>query len=208
MGTCTGKAKNCKIGQILNADASCSDYRVNGVEPIGIVAYISPDGCGQALALDRQAGKIWSNEYVDIPGLTNHMDTPPITDFNSCQNTKIILDYSYKEYGDSAPNYYPAAWAANNFYPSTAPETKGKWCLPAVGVLDSIRQNKDTIEKSLVRISKPNISDDSWWSSSERYQYDAWYWRGSTNTIYTGYDGSSYGNKNAYNHTVRPIIEF
>ncbi len=44
LGQCTGYAKNCKIGQILNIDGSCSDYRVSGVEPVGIVVYIGEDG--------------------------------------------------------------------------------------------------------------------------------------------------------------------
>ncbi len=201
LGQCTGYAKNCKIGQILNMDGSCSDYRVSGVEPVGIVVYIGGDGCGQALALEGFGTYQWSMEYVDIPDLFNY-SSAPTNDFSSCENTKTVIDYSYKQYGDSAYKYYPAFWQVYNYAPSSMPETKGKWCLPAGGVLDSIDQNRTAIDQSLTRINKPNIDGSGdWWSSSETNFNVAWYWFASSG-------GFANILKDYTSNYVRPVIEF
>lgn len=191
LGECTGYAKNCSIGQILNSDGTCSDYRVNGVEPIGVVAYIGTDNCGQALALDSLAigtnnvGVAWSTEKVDVPGLSN---SDGKTDFDSCKNTQTVLDYSYKAYGDSASTYYPAFWKAYDYTPSSAPSTKGKWCLPAGGVLGSINKNKDAINLGLTRIAAEPVVKTTiqyWWSSSEQSADYAWNFDFRANTFNT-----------------------
>lgn len=59
--------QNCKTGDILNSDGTCTSDKVNGKNPIGIVVYISQKGCGQALALKDLGSVVWSIEYVDIP---------------------------------------------------------------------------------------------------------------------------------------------
>ncbi len=202
LGQCTGHAKNCKIGQILNIDGSCSDYRVSGVEPVGVVVYIGGDGCGQALALEGLGEYKWSTEEIDIPDLFNY-SSEPTNDFDSCENTKTVIDYSYKQYGDSAYKYYPAFWNVYNYAPSTMPETKGKWCLPSGGVLDSIYQNKTAIDQSLTKINKENIGNSWWWSSSENSHNHVWDWTASSGAFYyylSAYKGTSY--------YVRPVIEF
>ncbi len=201
LGQCTGYAKNCKIGQILNIDGSCSDYRVSGVEPVGIVVYIGENGCGQALALEGLGNFYWSTESVKIPDLPNY-SSEPTNDFDSCENTKTVIDYSYKQYGDYASNYYPAFWEVYNYAPSTMPETKGKWCLPAGGVLNSINQNKTAIDQSLTRINKENIGNNSWWSSSEYGSTTGWAWRLSLSNSNFYADG-----KHTYS-SIRPIIKF
>ncbi len=202
LGQCTGYAKNCKIGQILNADGSCSDYRVSGVEPVGIVVYIGSDNCGQALALEGLGNFQWSTEYVDIPDLPNY-SSKPVNDFSSCENTKTVIDYSYKQYGDSAYKYYPAFWQVYNYAPSSVPETKGKWCLPAGGVLDNIYQNKTAINQSLTRINQENVSSGTWWSSSENDDNGAWYWYASGG----GFGNVSMNDKTRINY-IRPVLAF
>ncbi len=203
-GQCTGYAKNCKIGQILNNDGSCSDYRVSGVEPVGVVVYIGGDGCGQALALENLGSYQWATELVDIPDLFNY-SSEPVNDFSSCENTKIVIDYSSKQYGDGAYKYYPAFWQAYNYAPSIMPETKGKWCLPSGGVLNSIYQNMTAIDKGLARIDKEHIGISVWWSSSEHDYRDAWRWESSSGE-FNGYD---YSGKHGYSSNyVRPVIEF
>ncbi len=198
-----------KIAKILNMDGSCSDYRVSGVEPVGVVVYIGGDGCGQALALEGLGNLAWSTEYVDIPDLFNY-SSKPINDFSSCENTRTVIDYSYKQYGDSAYKYYPAFWQVYNYAPSTMPETKGKWCLPAGGVLNSIYQNKAAIDQSLTRINKENISGNvwssTWWSSSELDSYYAWYWYASSGE-FSDYDRPYIDNKTS-NFYVRPVLAF
>ncbi len=199
LGQCTGYAKNCKIGDILYTDGSCSADVVSGKTPIAVVVYIGGDGCGQALALEDLGSYQWSTEYVDIPDLFNY-SSEPTNDFDSCENTKTVIDYSYKQYGDSAYKYYPAFWQVYNYAPSSMPETKGKWCLPAGGVLNSIYQNKTAIDQSLTRINKENIGSGYWWSSSEYSSSTAWSWLASSGVF-------PYGIKD-YNYYVRPVIEF
>ncbi len=206
LGQCTGYAKNCKIGQILNADGSCSDYRVSGVEPVGVVVYIGGDGCGQALALQGLGEYKWSTENVDIPDLANY-SSAPTENFDSCENTKIVIDYSSKQYGDGASKYYPAFWKVYNYAPSTMPETKGKWCLPAGGVSNSINQNRAAIDLGLTRINKENIGNSRWWTSSESNSSFAWLSvmaavvGGDQTRLYTDYKVYDF-------YYVRPVIEF
>ncbi len=198
LGQCTGYAKNCQIGDILYTDGTCSADVVSGKTPIGVVVYIGGDGCGQALALEGLGEFAWSTELVDIPDLFNY-SSEPTNDFDSCENTKTVIDYSYKQYGDSAYKYYPAFWEVYNYAPSSMPETKGKWCLPAGGVLDSINQNRTAIDQSLTRINKENINSTNgyWWSSSELSNFYAW--RASSGELYSIKRNDFY---------VRPVLAF
>ncbi len=175
LGQCTGYAKNCKIGQILNIDGSCSDYRVSGVEPVGIVVYIGGDGCGQALALEELEEVSWSTEIIDVPNLPNYeTKEDALKDFDSCKNTENIINYSKEKYGESAWKYYTAAWKAHNYAPSSI--TKGKWCLPAAGVLENAYKNIELINQSLIRLAEKDIGKDGWWwSSSERNEDYTWF---------------------------------
>ena len=45
LGQCTGYAKNCSIGQLLNSDGTCTTDKVSGKTPVGIVIAIK-DNCG------------------------------------------------------------------------------------------------------------------------------------------------------------------
>ncbi len=202
LGKCTGKAKNCKIADILYTDGTCSADVVSSKTPIAVVIYIGSDNCGQALALEGLGNYEWSMENVDIPGLFNYTDSP-VNDFSSCENTKTVIDYSYKQHGDRASEYYPAFWQVYNYAPSSIPETKGKWCLPSGGVLDSIYQNKSAIDQSLTRINKENIGRADWWSSSETLYNSARNWDASSGF----FNHTTYSYKNR-NHYVRPVIEF
>ena len=130
LGECTGYAKNCKIGDILNSDGTCTRNKESGKTPIGVVVYVSSDRkCGQAAALEdtKPSTGGWAEEYVDIPGIKNYLtESEAFTDFKSCENTAAIL-------AQGNENLYPAAWLCHNYAPAKAPETKGKWCLPAAG---------------------------------------------------------------------------
>ncbi len=204
LGQCTGYAKNCKIADILYTDGTCSADVVSGKTPIAVVVYIGGDGCGQALALEGLGDAYWSTDSVDVPDLPNYI-SEPINDFSSCENTKIVLDYSYKQYGDDDYRKYPAFKKVYNYAPSTMPETKGKWCLPAGGVLNSIYQNQTAIDRNLTRINKENIGSVSsyWWSSSEYSRVYAWRWRTSLGEFS---DYSKY--VSGTNFYVRPVLAF
>ncbi len=200
LGQCTGYAKNCNIADILYSDGTCSADVVSGKTPIGIVVYIGSDNCGQALALEDLGRLYWSHTSNNIPGLQNY-NSAPVNDFDSCGNTKIVIDYSSKQYGNRASDLYPAFWSVYNYAPSTMPETKGKWCLPSGGVLNSIFSNRATINSSLSRIKKTLLGSDIWWSSSAYSSKDAW-----TVSMSSGNIGAltTYVN----NVDVRPVIEF
>ena len=144
LGECTGYAKNCKIGDILNSDGTCTTNKVSGKTPIGVVVYIGDDNCGQAMAMQDLENMRWSNEEIDIPNLTNYdSNSNAAKDFNSCSNTQKII-----KAGDA--NQYPAAWAAVNYAPNEAPATKGKWCLPAAGVALAMNEHYDKVNSGLI----------------------------------------------------------
>ena len=56
LGQCTGYAKNCKIGDILNNDGTCTTNKESGKTPIGVVVYIGNDKCGEAIGLKIPQG--------------------------------------------------------------------------------------------------------------------------------------------------------
>ncbi len=204
LGQCTGYAKNCNIADILYSDGTCSTDVVSGKTPIGVVVYIGSDNCGQALALEGLGNFSWPAEYVDIPNLPNY-ENEPLNDFSSCENTKTVIDYSYNQYGERASEYYPGFWKVYNYAPSTIPETKGKWCLPAGGVLNSIYRNKAAINQSLTKINKENINNDLHpllLSSSESDNGLIWTWE-----ITSGNFSCSYNT--TYEYIIsRPVITF
>ena len=130
LGQCTGYAKNCKIGDILNNDGTCTTNKESGKTPIGIVVYISggSDKCGYAMTASPIASSIrWSTEYVNTGAFQSSSWSSAIKDFDVSGNmTKIIQS------GNAST--YPAAYAAMNYAPSAAPTSKGKWMLPTAGI--------------------------------------------------------------------------
>ncbi len=201
LGQCTGYAKNCSIGQILNSDGTCTNDKVSAKTPIAVVVYIGSDNCGQALALESLGMFVWSTEIVDIPDLPTYDDfSTAKDDFDSCGNTQKII-----KQGDAF--MYPAAWAAANYAPTEIPTTKGKWCLPAAGIARSMRKNNYlAINSGLSKAGGevlPSLSDaDYWnWSSSEGHSSFSWAWNYGFDDLY-GYTKSS---DDLY---VRPVIAF
>ena len=172
LGSCSGAAKNCKIGQILNSDASCSDNKVSGKTPIGVVVYISggSDKCGYAMTASPIASGIkWSTEYVNTGAFQSSSWQNAIKDFDVSGNmTKIIQS------GNAST--YPAAYAALNYAPSAAPTSKGKWTLPTAGILNSLYTNLNAINNAISKVGGTQLTGDNEhiWSSSETSYYDAW----------------------------------
>ena len=199
LGSCSGAAKNCKIGQILNSDASCSDNKVSGKTPIGVVVAIK-DNCGYAMTASPIASSIkWSTENIDTGAFQSSGWSSAIDDFDVSGNmTKIIQS------GNS--NTYPAAYAALNYAPSAAPTSKGKWMLPTAGILSSLYTKLNAVNNTISKVGGTQLKGDNEhiWSSSESSNGDAWVFctRGSV--------GLNYGNKTNSNSTyvVRPVIEF
>ncbi len=155
LGYCSGYAKFCRLGQLLNSDGTCTDKEEPNKKPIGTVAYISVEGCGQAIAPVTSAA--WSTVDNETGAFSTISAEEAWNDFDSCGNTQKII-----QNGDKSK--YPAAWAAVDYAPENAPETKGLWCLPAAGVFHHMYENR-------------NVFTDDWysrWSSTESSAWNAW----------------------------------
>ena len=191
LGVCTGKAQSCSVGQILNNDGSCSNSVVSGKTPIGVVVYIGSDNCGQALSLQELGKYVWLVQEVMCFSIIG----PEVDEFDSCGNTQKLTGWCFE-----------AARGARGYAPSSVPTTKGKWCLPAAGVGQSILDNYDKINSGLSKArgkmlpSKSNY--DYWnWASSEASGDGALIWCYASDD----WSGSVKIEDFAY---VRPVIAF
>ncbi len=162
LGQCTGYAKNCKIGDILNNDGTCTNGKVSGKTPIAVVVYIGSDNCGQALALDVNADTYWSTKYEDVPTLPNHASADEVVkDFDSCGNTAKILAH------ESSYNYNAALSATTYAPPAVHAETIGKWCLMSAGVAQSINNNYQIVKNALQQAGGDALGTDYYLTSDE-----------------------------------------
>ena len=156
----------CQIGSVYYSDGSCSpssEYD-SSKKALGVVAYVTPDGeHGQVMS--GVLGQQWfsGRTAFDISALPNRTSkSAAIKDFDSCANTDIIV---------SAVGSGYAAARVRSYAPT--PATKGKWCLPAAGVLNSYKQNLTTINESLKKIGQTVIFD-CFWSSTEYDSTQMW----------------------------------
>ena len=197
-GKCNGSAKNCNIGDILYSDRTCSPQNISGKTPIAVVVYKSSDGnCAQAMALNSIGNYKWSSEYVDL-SLNNFTSAHAAsTDYQSCTNTVIITAAGGK-------SKYPAAWAAKEY--STEGTKARDWCLPAAGIMTSIKNNMSVINAGFILTGGTQIDTSSfYWSSSEYSGNYAWY----SNFSYDyGLGNSGYAYNKSYSYEVRPVLAF
>ena len=221
---------NCNIGDIYFSDKTCSSTNVNGKTPIGVVIYKTSDGHGQVLALNYMGPFSWAFAGTDLPELTNRESTTDArNDFESCQNTGIILKYADLktsiglDYG-TAVNLedvdFPAARAVNAY--TTKGTKRGDWCLPALGVLYSLYKNIETVDSAFKRLGGTTIpnGDIIWlWSSSESNDYymdnsgyrnvnSVWYATFSNFRNKYGYQDSYTGKTDSIEFHVWPVLEF
>ncbi len=212
LGQCTGYAKNCKIGDILNSDGTCTTDKVNGKSPLGVVLAIK-ENCGWAMTAKPIATMIeWGDNDMDISALPNYTSfETAIQDYDSCGNTLKIIQ--------AGNNYsHPAAWKAYEYVPSEAPETKGKWCLPALGMLHNLILNLETINNAIGKLEgkkftyykvPTNIDANEYmWSSSEYDNNKAWAYFIENKLGAYGIYGKSYRVEGDFYLAVRPVIEF
>ena len=199
----------CTIGDIFYTDNTCSNAsNYNRSKTVlGIVVHITDNGKhGQIMApwpIDTNGNRTssnsttiyWSTTYGDISNLPNYEDNETATkDYDSCGNTDKIV-------AAGSASIYPAAWAARRYAPTEA--TKGKWCLPAAGIMTNIKNQLDSIQYAISKVGGVSCPNCCMWSSSENSNYFAWY--SNFNYRYC----LSYGNKsvNSSNY-VRPVLEF
>ena len=202
LGVCSGAAKNCKIGQILNSDASCTDDKVSGKTPIGVVVAINKN-CGYAMtASPIKKGIQWSPYCYSTGGTSTTNTQYAIKDFNVNGNMKNIIQSS------TPASKYPAGYAALNYAPNGAPTTKGKWVMPTVGIMESLCANKNAVNNAISKLGGEQLAGDNEniWTSTEFGSCDMWvYWTG-TCGFFNGAKSNTYSNNTPY--VVRPVIEF
>ena len=213
-GKCNGLAKNCKIGDILYSDGTCSPKKVSGKTPIAVVVYKSADGnCAQAMALKSIGNYMWGgyNKYISgLPELGDpDNDSLEATyDLNSCTNTQKIMAAGDK-------NTYPAAWAAHEY--KTEGTEAGDWYLPAAGIFTSYYNNQQLINTGMTNAGGTQIGDmEQNLSSSQSCSHNVWC------SSFAGYpyglDESNLYNPATYHYCyscskrntyeVRPVLEF
>ena len=192
-----GDTSNCVIGSIFYSDWTCSTSLDSSKTPIAVVVYTSGEGHGQAMALKSIGNYKWGGYGTDIPGLNNFSsDSSASTDLQSCSNTVLIMVA-----GDKSE--YPAAWAAKEY--STDGTKAGDWCLPAAGIMTSIKNNMSAINAGFILGNGTQLKSSILWTSSEFYNDAAHvsafdYDYGLHDDRNHGYKGSSYD--------VRPVLEF
>ena len=205
-GACVSSRPSCNIGDIFYTDNTCSADVVSGKTVLGIVVHNNNGGIGgQIMApwpIDTNGNKsssnvnmTWGGYGTDISSLPNFTSQSAASkDYDSCGNTDKIV-------AAGSASTYPAAWAARKYAPTSA--TKGKWCLPAAGIMTNIYNNQGAIQDAIKKVGGVSYPSCCTWSSSEASSYYAWY----------SYFDYSYGlddyYKNGYSSQyVRPVLEF
>ena len=205
---CPNPLSFCSIGDIYYSDKTCSsaDNYDSSKTVLGIVVYVTDGGKhGQIMSpwwVDRSGNKsssgvdmAWGGGYgTDIPSLPNYTSSSSAeADYDSCGNTDKIV-------AAGNAGTYPAAWATRYYAPTT--ETKGKWCLPAAGILRNIQNNQTAINTALNKIGgASNMLNYSVWSSSELSLSYAWL--AVLNLSHLGFY-----NKDIYDYYVVPVLAF
>ena len=199
-GKCNGSAKNCNIGDILYSDGTCSPQNISGKTPIAVVVYKSSDGnCAQAMALKSIGFYKWGGSGVserDISTLQNFLLASAASqDLASCENTAKIIAV-----GDKSK--YPAAWAAHEY--KTVGTNAGDWCLPAAGIMTSIKNDMELINIGYGLVSGTKIGTSSYfWSSSKCHDPNVWY-----SYFSFDYGLASRDHLSGSYYEVRPVLEF
>ena len=204
LGQCTGYAKNCTIGDILNSDGTCTTD--NNKIPLGVVVAIK-DNCGYAMTASPIAINIkWSTEYVSTGTFCSRRSELALGDFDVNGNMTKIIQYAENKHGDKAADYYPAVYVALNYAPSNASATKGKWALPSAGIFDSLYKNRNIINNTISKLGGAQLTNDNEhiWSSSEWDKQNAWYFR----TLGNANSGGIWGGSKANGMTIRPVLAF
>ena len=192
-----GDTSNCIVGSVFYSDKTCTFASIQaGKTPIGVVVYNDGQGHGQVMALKPIGSYSWSSEYVDLSLNNFTSDQAASTDYQSCTNTVIITAA-----GDKSK--YPAAWAAKEY--STEGTKAGDWCLPAGGIMTSIKNNMSVINAGFILTGGTQIGTSSYyWSSSGRSSYYAW----RSGFSYDYGLNSSYSYRKNDSGEVRPVLEF
>ena len=209
LGRCNGYAKNCSVGQILNSDGTCTTDKISSKTPLGVIIAIE-DNCGYAMTVKPiEKGIMWSKVNVNVGTLQADSWDEAIKDFDVQGNMKKIQQTTIDNHGDAAAFYYPAVYAALDYTPDNAPETKGKWCLPTAGLLNSLYINISVIDNTILKLGGEVLAYDTenTWSSSVHDNQNVW---GLSTGLGSTQGGIAYMHKSndSNNYTVRPVLPF
>ena len=139
-------SSSCQVGNILYSDFTCNSYVVANKTPIGVVFDIVNN---LAVALEQKEKVAWSTTNFDIPALMPYVDYK--SDYEGKKNTKAIYDYC-KANNKSCP----AVEYAYTY--KTEGTSEGDWYLPAYLELESLMNNKGSINKSLGLLGKKEFN--------------------------------------------------
>ena len=185
---------NCCIGYIYHADGSCSKMPDTAKVALGVVVLLDGKGHGQAIAKTHTGGSHnWQSDTPSLPTYPLWKDA--IEDYNSCPNTDALVAVNNT-----------VGKAARNFAPSAAQSTKGRWCVPAAGVISNYYRNKGAINDGLTRLGASSLSDEAWTSTlyADWVQKAGWTFQLSR----TSNDGLSTLTSGQYTAIIYPVIEF
>ena len=207
--SCVVASETCKIGSIYYTDGTClsaANHQTNKTV-LGIVVHTTDNGKhGQIMTpwpIDANGNKtnsnstglVWAKWGTDISSLPKFPSWEAAsTDYDSCGNTNKIVALC-------AASNCQAAWATRKYAPTAA--TKGKWCLPATGIMVNIYNNQDTIQTAISKAGGVSYPNCCTWSSSTAPSGGVWYSNFNISynhgVVYEGLGGGNY---------VRPVLEF
>lgn len=194
---CPQNTAFCEVGYILNSDMSCTKNKVSGKTPIAVVAYLDGKGGGQAISLEDLPAQALVTSGEMLPDDCTRNSN--IIRAKSCEQTRLLINA-----GDKSK--YPAAWAAYEYAPAAAPETKGKWCIPDVGVLFYARKAYAAeIDATLKKLNAAEFTDNYYWTISVAYKYAL---SCQMHMVRANGDLITWGSCSDNHYKIRPVIEF
>ena len=186
-----GSLANATPGSILYSDGTVSDSVIPSKTAVGIVAYVA-GATRFAVALAEKTADEWGGPGYDVSCLTDMDRSQAQSDFNGASNTQCLVNADQEHF---AANY------CNSYKPVSNGTGSNGWYLPAGGELYVMSFSYEAINLGLQKLSKTQLSDNWYLSSSEYSYYNAWVVRPSDGGIIT-YDSKTNNNR------VRCVLAF
>ena len=184
---------DCTYGAIYYSDGTCVKEFIPEKTAIGVVVY-DENNEKWIMALDSADYDVkWSTEEIDVPEITNYFnEKDAVNDLKSCENTEAMFALGIDK--------YPVAAAVKNFAPVGAENTKGKWCIPSVGIWNKIQGNYLDISSTFTRVGFYKLSG-FYWTSTERTSQQVWIWNDDIRDFIENKKSDYYGTD------VRPVMK-
>ena len=180
-------------GMILYSDGTVSKDVVSGKTAVGVVTYVG-ENRRFAVALEETTAT-WGGHGHNVSCLTDELDASQVrSNFNGASNTQCLINDSQS---------HPAAEYCNTYKPVSSGTGSNGWYLPAGGELYVMSFSYGAINLGLQKLSKMQLNNNYYWSSSESDKYigGAWYVRPSDGNMGFSFDTNS-------TESVRCILTF